>query len=62
MTKIVEFVLHIIELFRERPGHERPVDLRVQRHLTLPVPEDSGCYPFYRRLDDQQLVDEDDFR
>jgi hypothetical protein len=61
MTKVLEFFLHLIELVRDRPGHERHRgDRRAERRRHLPVPPDPSSYPYYPRLDDRQLVDEDD--
>jgi hypothetical protein len=61
MTKVLEFFLHLIELFRERSGRElHRIDPRPNRRLSGGVPRDSSCYPYYRQLDDRQLVDEND--
>jgi hypothetical protein len=59
MIKVLEFFLHLIELFRQRSGRElHRVDPR--RQLSPGVPQDSSCYPYYRQLDERQLVDETD--
>jgi len=67
MKKLMDYLLHVVELARElaRPGELAEwhrIDPRDERRrLTLPIPRDTGCYPYHHRLDEAQLVSEDDF-
>jgi hypothetical protein len=54
-------VAHLLELVKHLTMPEKPAyDAKRERMLHGPLPKDSSCYPYHLRLDERQLVREED--